>query len=592
MESLQAAWGALFNIPASVREGKHRERVFCVGRTALAGCSLVILRLDSRIAGSHDQAALLLACLYLIYSIAAGFFTWTQPGLRGGAGLLIAGDVAWPALLVMFTGGPNSPFCILFAIPVLGAAFLCGQEATYTAAFAGALILVAEAAFVTWHWAARFDLIRGAYRFDDFALQIITLLVLGVVLGHFVDHEGQRRGEACATASMVRLADPAACLTETIEAVLSSAAMIFKAERVALALDVAGASNGWLWSSAPRPDRDARMSFSLDALESAEKACYFFPMPGASWYLRSGRGAAPYFMVALDRGGRAIDAGACALPAGAFSPVPFRSMAAVRIAVGDWSGRLLLFDFRRSFRAPQDLRFLQELADVSALAVHGIYLRRRSRARARAVERARVARDLHDGAIQSLIALELRVELMRRQTSSASAEAGQALETVRNALRDEVVNLRELMQELQRDDLAPQQLAPHLAGMVDKFQRETGIRATFTPHADSRSFSPRVTREVSRIVYEALTNARKHSGARTVRVDLEVEDARPKLVIEDDGKGFAFTGRWSQADLDAAGKGPQVIKERVRGIGGEMAIISRPNCGSRLEIRFAADGHG
>ena len=56
------------------------------------------------------------------------------------------------------------------------------------------------------------------------------------------------------------------------------------------------------------------------------------------------------------------------------------------------------------------------------------------------------------------------------------------------------------------------------------------------------------------------------------------------LVIEDDGRGFPFSGRLSQADLDALGKGPLVIKERVRVIAGELTIESNPGQGSRLEI--------
>ena len=60
--------------------------------------------------------------------------------------------------------------------------------------------------------------------------------------------------------------------------------------------------------------------------------------------------------------------------------------------------------------------------------------------------------------------------------------------------------------------------------------------------------------------------------------------AAGRLVIEDDGKGFPFSGRLSQVELDALGKGPLVIKERVRVIAGELTIESNPGQGSRLEI--------
>jgi signal transduction histidine kinase len=57
-------------------------------------------------------------------------------------------------------------------------------------------------------------------------------------------------------------------------------------------------------------------------------------------------------------------------------------------------------------------------------------------------------------------------------------------------------------------------------------------------------------------------------------------------VVDDDGRGFDFSGRLSQEELDAARKGPVIIKERVRAIGGELSIESAPGRGARLEITF------
>jgi two-component system, NarL family, sensor histidine kinase DegS len=93
-----------------------------------------------------------------------------------------------------------------------------------------------------------------------------------------------------------------------------------------------------------------------------------------------------------------------------------------------------------------------------------------------------------------------------------------------------------------------------------------------------------VCREVARIVQEALVNVRKHSQARQVLVRFGATNGNWKMEIEDDGRGFPFSGRLSQRDLDSMGKGPAVIKERVRLIEGELTIESHPGQGSRLEI--------
>ena len=61
--------------------------------------------------------------------------------------------------------------------------------------------------------------------------------------------------------------------------------------------------------------------------------------------------------------------------------------------------------------------------------------------------------------------------------------------------------------------------------------------------------------------------------------------------MDDDGKGFAFDGRLTHAELDAARVGPLVIKERVRAIGGELTVESGPGRGTRLEITFPQKTH-
>ncbi|HYB53126.1 MAG TPA: ATP-binding protein, partial [Thermoanaerobaculia bacterium] len=100
------------------------------------------------------------------------------------------------------------------------------------------------------------------------------------------------------------------------------------------------------------------------------------------------------------------------------------------------------------------------------------------------------------------------------------------------------------------------------------------------------ALSPRIGIELARIAQEALVNVRRHSGAANVIVRLSVENGAGRLVVDDDGRGFDFTGRLTQEDLDAARKGPVIIKERVRSIGGTLAIESTPGRGARLEITF------
>jgi signal transduction histidine kinase len=203
--------------------------------------------------------------------------------------------------------------------------------------------------------------------------------------------------------------------------------------------------------------------------------------------------------------------------------------------------------------------------------------------RAGAVERARFARELHDGAVQSLIAVEMQVDVLKRQARSGG-DLHDELGRIQGLLREEVLKLRELMQQMKSLDVDSRRLLGLLADTVERFQRETGISARFMPNVEELEMPQAICREVARIVQESLVNVRKHSRARNVIVRLSAENGEWNLTIEDDGCGFPFEGRLSHSELDAQGRGPLVIKERVRVIEGELTIESAPGQGSRLKI--------
>jgi signal transduction histidine kinase len=257
----------------------------------------------------------------------------------------------------------------------------------------------------------------------------------------------------------------------------------------------------------------------------------------------------------------------------------------------EWEGRLFLLD--PGLRSPRtgELRFAQNLLRRVVPAVYNVYIVRRLRTQAGMLERARVARELHDGVIQSVSAALMRLDLLRRQTG-AETPAGEELARIQQILRQEVVNLRELMEQMKPLDLDPRQLLEFLAQTVEKFRRETGINARFISDVEEVAWRPRVCREVARIVQEGLVNVRRHSQAHNVLVRLGTQNGCWNLVIDDDGQGFPFAGRLSHTELDVTRRGPLVIKERVRTIGGELTVDSNPGRGARLEIVIPAPESG
>jgi len=213
------------------------------------------------------------------------------------------------------------------------------------------------------------------------------------------------------------------------------------------------------------------------------------------------------------------------------------------------------------------------------------FLLGRLRSRVGAMERARIARDLHDSTIQSLVAIEMELEILRRKAEARGSPAVAELARVKTLLHQEILDLRDTMQRLKPTEIEPGELVGFLDAAVARFERESGIHAHFDCDAEDVNLTPRVCRELARVVQEALQNVRKHSQARNVLVRLERAPLGWRLVVDDDGQGFAaFSGTLTHEELDAGRKGPYVLKERVRALGGELTIATVTGGGSRLDI--------
>jgi signal transduction histidine kinase len=192
--------------------------------------------------------------------------------------------------------------------------------------------------------------------------------------------------------------------------------------------------------------------------------------------------------------------------------------------------------------------------------------------------------------VQSLIAVEMQVDVLKRQAENKPDVVIGELGRIQGLLREEVLKLRELMQQMKSIDVDSRKFLSIVNDSVERFERETGISARFVTDIEKLKMPDRVCRELLRIVQESLVNVRKHSRARHVLVRLAANPSQWSLTLEDDGKGFPFSGRLTQEELDQMGKGPMIIKERVRLIGGALTVESTPGTGSRLEVKVPKDG--
>jgi len=580
-----------FTTPQEPDSRERLERVLAVGRALLAVAALAAIFIDPTEPIRYVGLAYSLLTGYVLFSGAVLLLVRFREEFSRRTVLLIHGaDILWATAICLFTEGPNSPFFLFFVFALCAAAYRWRLVETVATAALMVGILIAEAVLLSYGPLA--GLIEGDYEVNRFIMRGTYLLILGFLLGYLAEEEKDLRDEGAAGARLLARARLDLGLRATLQAVLGEMLRIFASRRALLLVQETASTRRFLWQAERKSGNDEAF-LHLKELDASLPAVPLLP-EGAAWYAERTAGddaARAWSWVALDQPGRRLGPPPGLtedlLPASA--PRAFLGAA---FAFGDeFSGTLLLLDpGRRPTRGTQ-LRFLQMLMRNVGPAVYNVYLVRRLRSRAGTMERARVARELHDGAIQSLIAVEMQVDVLRRKAETQPGSVAGELEHIQRLLRDEVMSLRELMQQMKPVEIAPRKLLEFLADTVERFRRETGISATLITDLEEVSLPPHVCRELARIVQEALVNVRKHSAASNAVVRLGFKDRIWRLVIDDDGRGFEFIGRFTHADLDSARKGPLVIKERVRSMGGELTIESTPGRGARLEITLPAGSH-
>jgi PAS domain S-box-containing protein len=200
----------------------------------------------------------------------------------------------------------------------------------------------------------------------------------------------------------------------------------------------------------------------------------------------------------------------------------------------------------------------------------------------------RLAADLHDGHLQSLAAIGLRLDQAAARLDRGDvALVGGLLRRLRQETREEVVALRRTITAL-RPLLLDRR---GLAAAVGELATATGARAGLdacevTVDLDGAPLDPEVETALFRVAQQALANVDQHAGARRLRVALYRDGPQVVLVVEDDGRGF--DPAHAQAVADSHGFGLTCMRERVQAIGGQFLLHSAPGGGTRIQVRAAA----
>jgi signal transduction histidine kinase len=215
---------------------------------------------------------------------------------------------------------------------------------------------------------------------------------------------------------------------------------------------------------------------------------------------------------------------------------------------------------------------------------HNVIIRSQAQG-AREAERQRIAADFHDGPLQSFISFQMRLEIVKKLLARDVAAAADELRQLQELCRSQVGELRSFVRSMRPADEGVS-LPASLSRMLDQFQRDTGISATFSGGNLHDPAEIEVSLELLQIVRETLNNIQKHSGATRIALSIGMIDHRIEIRAEDNGSGFPFSGTFSLDELELLRLGPVSIKRRVRMLGGDLQLDSRPGQGASLKIRI------
>ncbi len=251
-------------------------------------------------------------------------------------------------------------------------------------------------------------------------------------------------------------------------------------------------------------------------------------------------------------------------------------------------GRFFLLNGRKGQRPFQksDLAWLERIAQHISPSLENIFLLRHLRARAIESERSRISRDLHDGILQTLLSVEIQLDVLRRRVPTTPDQAISGLANLQQTVRNEGAELRHMVTDLRPLRVQSADLVDLMRGFAERFRNESALALDLLIDSAELQSPDRICRELFQIYREALNNIKKHAKASHVVVKLTQDDSRLTLVVDDNGEGFSFAGKFTGDELDRLRLGPISIKERTRTVGGVLTIESNPGHGARLTIEI------
>ena len=553
------------------------ERILAGARLVLAIAAFALMIVENAESSRDASQAYRIAALYFLYAVAV---VWIID--RGLMRLESVGlysqilDTLWFPFILLYTQGENSPFFLYYVFSLITAGFRWGFLET----------LLFNTANVAMYAVVHFATMHSEFGFYRFWVRPTYLYVLACLIGYLAEYQKRTQRNLVALAELSGSIRIKSQFPRMLEEAMEKVRKLFRADQCILLLE--DRETGQV-SVRKTSEGTRRISYHHANLASGETDFLLSPRQNLGYLVNPHRRVARVFglkdVLLFD-----FDAQKPAVQH--FEPsqrlaslFEMESMLSVPIILGsEFRGRLHLVNRNGSVFAYSDLQQLNLVVSQIAPLLDNYRLLQRMQRIVVLEEKNRIARDLHDGVLQSLASLDLRLEVCRRIYKDAPAPIQEELLEFQKMVRGEYSELRSYMKRLKTPAFAGSELQEALQEYVRAFEKESGLRTRLFLPTEPIAFARSTGREVYQIVHEALTNVRKHAKAREVEIRLEDHSGVVHLAICDDGCGFPeLSGELSEGATRAY---PWSIHERTRALGGSLSVDSSAGKGSRLVVEI------
>src|ERR1700688_3177496 len=430
-------------------EAFQAEKWLCAARIVLAIYCCAWVRLNApeinieqrRIHGLLDMYfAYSLIIFIALYVHAAADSTYRQTAL--------AIDFFFAGTVTLFSGGPESPYVVLVVFVVLTSAYRSGLHGTNLTTVACALLLYAEVGIFE-RWPQYFDIPHTAdFRTEQLLLRGTFVIVISLLLAYTALRERRLRAESALFARVLTRAHVEGKIETVMETLFSEIAPLYLPRKTLIALRKGNVEEVFSWENF-RPPNNSQTGPVRTVLQFSNLEAAAFSFPAQTWYLkRSQRRLYRPAHLAFDSSGRKIRPLDSADWKAYLPTLRVPSIMVSSFSFDDaLDGRLILIGPHIRQDNKEALRFLQNLVNRVSPFIRDIYGLRDVRVRAGDQVRFRLTRELHDGTLQSMLSMEMQIEVLRRQRTNLAAELERRLANLQYVVHQAVMDPRGLVDD-------------------------------------------------------------------------------------------------------------------------------------------------